>query len=209
MTKTQVYCCKYTHFINILQDPGAFFSYSKPERPYPDKGWYLDRYATNTNQHLLRGQPMTYPYCWIDTQWKRGPAEEYNTARLGGAERWGPDKVGKYECNTINMAAPCETVSSDIWGQRMPRSACVCTQSDQGTHCPLTYHWILQNMLRESKGPDGTLRVRRMICMCSFCVCLKTRFRLTWRNQFVFATLCTLTTLGHVLRGTGTLSWWR
>ena len=70
--------------------------YSKPERPYPDKGWYLDRYATNTNQHLLRGQPMTYPYCWIDTQWQRGPAEQYNTARLGGAERWGPDKVGRY-----------------------------------------------------------------------------------------------------------------
>ena len=70
--------------------------FSKPERPYPDKGWYLDRYATNTNQHLLRGQPMTYPYCWIDTQWKRDPPEQYNTARLGGAERWGPDKVGKY-----------------------------------------------------------------------------------------------------------------
>lgn len=89
---------------NIHKDPGAFFMFSKPERPYPDKGWYLDRYATNTNQHHLRGPPMTHPYCWIDTQWQRGPAEQYNTARLGGAERWGPDKVGSRTIQHFNQA---------------------------------------------------------------------------------------------------------
>ena len=69
---------------------------AKPERPYPDKGWYRDRYAVNTNQHLLRGQPQTYPYCWIDTQWKRDAPEMYNTSRLGATEIWGPEKAGRF-----------------------------------------------------------------------------------------------------------------
>lgn len=82
--------------VKLFQDPQAFFMTSRKERPYPDKGWYRDRYATNTNQYLLRGTPTTHPFCWIDTQWQRDPPEQYNTARLGGAERWGPDKVGRY-----------------------------------------------------------------------------------------------------------------
>ncbi|XP_052760729.1 uncharacterized protein LOC128203369 isoform X1 [Mya arenaria] len=80
---------------NIQKNPQAFFMTSRQERPYPDKGWYRDRYATNTNQYLLRGTPTSNPFCWIDTQWQRDPPAQYNTARLGGAERWGPDRVGE------------------------------------------------------------------------------------------------------------------
>ena len=35
-------------------------------------------------------------------------------------------------------AAPCENVSSNICGQRKPRSACASAQSDLGLCCPLT-----------------------------------------------------------------------
>ena len=35
-------------------------------------------------------------------------------------------------------AAPCENVSSRIYGQWRPRSACASAQSDQGLHYPLT-----------------------------------------------------------------------
>ena len=38
----------------------------------------------------------------------------------------------------IIWAEPCENVSSGIYGQRSPRSACASAQSDQGLHCPLT-----------------------------------------------------------------------
>ncbi|KAL4220785.1 hypothetical protein ACF0H5_019053 [Mactra antiquata] len=89
---------------NIHKNPGSFFMISRPERAYPDKGWHKDRYATNTNQYLLRGTPTTHPYCWIDSQWQRDPPEQYNTARLGGAERWGPDKVGARTVQHFNKA---------------------------------------------------------------------------------------------------------
>ena len=36
------------------------------------------------------------------------------------------------------LAAPSENLSSDICGQRRPRSACAYAQSDQGLRCPLT-----------------------------------------------------------------------
>ncbi|KAJ8320513.1 hypothetical protein KUTeg_002100 [Tegillarca granosa] len=75
-----------------MQDPQAFFSFSKPEKPYPEKGWYLDRYATCTNEHMIRGPSKSMPYCWIDYQWNRFPPELHNTCRLGASERWGPEK---------------------------------------------------------------------------------------------------------------------
>ena len=40
--------------------------------------------------------------------------------------------------NRIIGAAPCENVSSDICGQRRPRSACASAQSDQDLRCSLT-----------------------------------------------------------------------
>ena len=36
-------------------------------------------------------------------------------------------------------------------------------QSDEGLHCPFTNHRILQNVSIESKGPDDTLSIYRMI----------------------------------------------
>jgi hypothetical protein len=81
-------------YMGYFQDPGAFFMYSKPEKPYPEKGWYLDRYATCTNEHLFRGH-LTQPFCWVDAQWQRDPPKDHNASRLGAAQRWGPDKVGE------------------------------------------------------------------------------------------------------------------
>ena len=40
-------------------------------------------------------------------------------------------------------------------------------------------HWILQNVWMESKGPDDTLPMRRMIRICAYWVCLKALFHLT------------------------------
>ena len=40
-------------------------------------------------------------------------------------------------------------------------------------------HWTLQNVWIESKSPDDTLHMRRMIWICAFCVCSKALFRLT------------------------------
>ena len=48
--------------------------------------------------------------------------------------------------------APCENVSSGICGQRRDRSDCASSQSDQDLCCPLQNHWLLQNVLVESKG---------------------------------------------------------
>ena len=72
-----------------------------------------------------------------------------------------------------------ENVFSGICGQRRPRSACASAQSDQDLHYPL-------KMYEESKGPVGTLRMRRMIWICAFCTCSKTRFRLGWPIQVMF-----------------------
>ena len=39
----------------------------------------------------------------------------------------------------INIwAVPCENVSSGIYGQHRPRSACTSAQPDQDLYCPLT-----------------------------------------------------------------------
>jgi len=87
---------------NIKKDPQAFYSFSKPEKPYPEKGWYLDRYATCTNEHLFRGPSKSMPYCWIDYQWNRFPPELHNTRRLGASERWGPEKNGSRTVQHFN-----------------------------------------------------------------------------------------------------------
>ncbi|XP_048775347.2 uncharacterized protein LOC125679934 isoform X2 [Ostrea edulis] len=87
---------------NIPRDPGAFFMISRPEKSYPEKGWYRDRYATNTNQHLFRGHNQKEPLCWIDAQWQRDPPQLHNTCRHGASERWGPDKVGNRTMQHFN-----------------------------------------------------------------------------------------------------------
>ncbi|KAK3105325.1 hypothetical protein FSP39_022664 [Pinctada imbricata] len=86
---------------NLKKEPGAHF-FTKKTKPYPDQGWYLDRYATTTNEHLIRGRSRTMPYCWIDTQWQRDPPTLHNTCRLGASERWGPDKVGNRSMQHFN-----------------------------------------------------------------------------------------------------------
>ena len=60
---------------------------------------------------------------------------------------------------------PCENVPSGICGQRRPRSACTSTQSYHGLHCPLTESLDTTECINspESKGPDDTLHMRRMI----------------------------------------------
>ena len=45
-------------------------------------------------------------------------------------------------------------------------------------HCPLTEWLDLQNVWIESKGPDDTLHMHRMIWICAFCTCSKALFRL-------------------------------
>ena len=46
----------------------------------------------------------------------------------------------------------------------------------------LQNHWILQNVGMESKGPDDTLHICRMICICALCVCSKAFF--SWCDPF-------------------------
>ena len=60
----------------------------------------------------------------------------------------------------FKWAAPCEYVSLGICGQRRPRSACASAQSDHGLHCLLIKSL---NVQMDSKGPDDTLRMRRMM----------------------------------------------
>ena len=43
-----------------------------------------------------------------------------------------------YDAFMVIWVALCENVSSDISGQRRPRSACGFAQSDQGLQCTLT-----------------------------------------------------------------------
>ncbi|KAL8571947.1 hypothetical protein ACOMHN_026159 [Nucella lapillus] len=60
----------------------------------PNKRFYMDRYATGTSQYLLRGQPGSNPWCWIDKQWWRYPPEQHDTSRFGASVPWGPEKMG-------------------------------------------------------------------------------------------------------------------
>ncbi|XP_045161564.1 uncharacterized protein LOC123526468 isoform X1 [Mercenaria mercenaria] len=156
---------------NIPKDPGAFFMTSRPERAYPDKGWYRDRYATNTNQYLLRGPPTTHPFCWIDSQWQRDPPEQYNTARLGGTERWGPDKVGSRTVQHFNKSEDSKrftkpevyrrhptNLPGDVWmdygrptegyyAQRNPNS-----QTWFGSSVPLNRTTVLQDIRPKTRA---------------------------------------------------------
>ena len=56
-------------------------------------------------------------------------------------------------------ATPCKNVSSGIYGQRRPRSACASAQSDQYLHCPLT------KSLNTIECFNGNARVR--LCACA------------------------------------------
>lgn len=162
---------------NIPKDPGAFFMFSKPEKPYPEKGWYRDRYATNTNQYLLRGPPLSHPFCWVDTQWKREPDQMYNTARLGGAERWGPDKVGIRTIQHFNQPEdskrftkpevyrrPATNIGGDVWmdygrptegyyAQRNPNST-----TWFGSTVPLNRTTVLQNIRPKTTAEYAEIR---------------------------------------------------
>ena len=81
-----------------IQEPGAFYMVSRPEKAYPDTGHTRDRYATNMSEHFVRGVSKAQPYCYVGDQWQRYPAPAYNTCRLGASERWGPQgRVGEYK----------------------------------------------------------------------------------------------------------------
>ena len=44
----------------------------------------------------------------------------------------------------------------------------------------------------ESKRPDDTLRMRRMIWICTYCICSKALFRLTWPTCRCYSGSCCL-----------------
>ena len=62
---------------------------------------------------------------------------------------------------------------ADLCGRRRPRSACTSTQDDQVLIVRQQNCWILQNVIMESKDPDGTLHMRRIIWIWAFCTCSK------------------------------------
>ena len=66
---------------------------------------------------------------------------------------------------TNKWAVLCKNMSLGICGQRRPKTACASMQSD---HCLLIES--LQNIWMESKGPDNTLCMCRMIWMCILCM---------------------------------------
>ena len=48
-------------------------------------------------------------------------------------------------------------------------------------------HWILQNVLMESKGPEETLRLRSTMCFLIFCTCSKAVFTLRGPNDLCYS----------------------
>ena len=74
---------------------------------------------------------------------------------------------------------PCANVYPDICGQQRPRSDCADTQSDQGLRCSHTESLAAKEFLIENKCPDETLRICRMMWICTFCAFSKVLFRLT------------------------------
>jgi len=104
----------------IPKDPGAFFMFSKPDKPYPETGWHRDRYATRTSGNLLRNTARNTSLCWIDEQWQRQPPQLHNTCRLGATERWGPDKIGNRTVQHFNKAEdPNRFVNTELY-RRQP-----------------------------------------------------------------------------------------
>ena len=83
--------------------------------------------------------------------------------------------------------APCENVSSDIWGQRRPDQPAHRRILTRAFPVHLTNHWIQQKVWMESKGPDDTLRMRKMIWICAFCAPSR-HTTLKWRRINVDAT---------------------
>ena len=53
-------------------------------------------------------------------------------------------------------------------------------------------HWILQYVWMESKGPNDTLCMHRMIWIFTFCTCSKTLYCLVWPIYLVSLTFTTL-----------------
>ena len=108
--------------------------------------------------------------------------------------------------------APYETVSSDICGQRRPRSACASAQSDQGLHCPLTESLDTAECMNGKQRPgwyfahaqdDQNLRIYRMfggtfsldtalvICLYTWHTHIRTNTRMhSVRNCLIFHTFC-------------------
>ena len=95
-------------------------------------------------------------------------------------------RIGLFMTRTWISAVPCENLYSGICGLQRPRSACASAQFDQGLHCPLQNHWILQNVWMESKGSDGTLCMRRMIWIWAFCACSDTSDQPKWHVTLAF-----------------------
>ena len=69
-------------------------------------------------------------------------------------------------------------------GQQRLRSACTFAVSWPN-------YWMLQNVYMESKNPDETRSMCRMMWICTFCAHSKTHFCLTW------AKWCTLKKITH------------
>ena len=80
--------------------------------------------------------------------------------------------------NNMKWAAPCKNLSSGICGQRRPRSNCAFEQAAHPRSLIRAFayckqiHCILWSVSRESKCPDETLRMCRMMwihtCCCMF-----------------------------------------
>ena len=74
-------------------------------------------------------------------------------------------------------ASPCENLSSGKLGQRRPRSAsdpCIWSEPSLSAYRIIG----LQNVWMESTCPDDTLRMCRMIWICTLRACLTALFRL-------------------------------
>ena len=68
-----------------------------------------------------------------------------------------------YDSFIIIWGGPCENASSDICGQRRPRSACASAQSDQGLHYPLIETLDTTESMMESEGSDDTSRMQDVV----------------------------------------------
>ena len=120
--------------------------------------WYLrNKYLKIKGTNIFT--PAEGKWCRFLFVFVFGHCLDYNPLAADALTFWLPQKKkGKrklYTCTpsitvTINQnsresldrndkcPALCKNVSSDICGQRRPRSACASAQSDQGLHCPLT-----------------------------------------------------------------------
>ena len=84
----------------------------------------------------------------------------------------------------VVWAAPCENVSSGICGQRRSRSACTSAQSDQGLYYSLKESLETIEYINGDQIPEWDFLHTRDDWICTFCTCLKTRFRVKRPTSF-------------------------